>query len=1367
MYISEYPFKSAGYEIFIKSPSKADKSGGLALIVKKELKQLFAPLAEEKQPINKRIWSFEAHFPNKYMLHVVYNKNQITEIAKAIEDLKPSEGDVIIGDLNSYLDFSMDFISTSPKPKKNTQFMEKMAKNGWIDSFRAIYPDLKAYSRTGVAGKDKQYFTASRIDHILVRKGKVDNLSQAHIIEKDKCHSDHRMVITQISTETSLEPRANNGTIKVREGLKDKEKWKVFTNSLPPLDLKKTLYERSEEFKNKLLENFDKIFPEKEVTRKYWDNKIFRTKEYGELKEKKKTCYKINAHIKGVIFNGKKENYAHLEYLIEKLGVTQFPIIAKYNTSTFLDAQNLEIIYNKKIRTLLREDRKKSVEKKVEKIIEKADINGHNVFKMLREPKDSQIACLIEEDNIIIKEDLIEEKLQNTWTKIFKHETKRNDKLSEFLKYLPTPKTEPPKPNFNLENLKRIIKNKCPTAPGESKVTWQILNYCTDDYLKYLTEIFIYMYDNNLCPLSWKSGITTLIPKPGTAPSADGFRPITLLNVEYKLYTAILTESLLKWTLSNNVIPDSQNGALPDRGCDTCLWTLISTINECKKENHPLHVYYIDYSKAFDSVEHWVIEDILEHLGLGHFGYVVSSLLTSSYTRLKINNKISEKSICIEKGTKQGDVISPLLFLLFIAPCLWKLEKTCKGVEINNIKLKVAAIMDDVVLATDNIEDGKNMINIMKEFSAITGIKINPKKSAYAYANTDHKFLPESEGKYFDDLGNKKSYKYLGVWVNLDLDWTDTQEKLWGAILANTYKITKKFYIKPALMCRLINATVYAKIGYRMQVIVFEAEWLQKVKNFIRDRLNQAYKQTAKSSAPWILGYGLISLHVLNLQRYVGSLWRTLQRNENNLAKNNLLELLTRKTNRGPEGFKPAWVEPQDVLNALGLEWFHREATVHNFPPPPSDLDFPSLSHKYPVERHTIAAWSDGSLQIKKDKLYMAAGVITSEDEEWSWPIRGPPSSTEAEIQAAIGVLVTHLRTHEIVLYTDSLAAINALVMAAQNQHKNLHNSPNRTSLREFASLAKNRRVVHVGKRTHLEEPSMQLVHVHSHGDTDPEKRAKNEEKFGNLAPLHMGKNKEADKLAKKGCTRPLVPHPPSHPYADPLIIHSRNHPFACVKTLVNIATAKLTVDNYLATEPTKARRWLAENIDQVATTIPLRDNEASRQMQSFTLKILTSTLPTKHNIRKTKWYRELAEDHPKKTTYNSDKCPMCNMVESHWHTFEECEATRHHRLELVKEIEKLIQEQAEDSIPPIPWWFACRHLATTEEDVNWRGFLPHALRQYLTDVLKSAEKGDALLRKIALRFQENNIQIWEQRCRGLYPKPITPLPTTPHTAPS
>jgi len=182
----------------------------------------------------------------------------------------------------------------------------------------------------------------------------------------------------------------------------------------------------------------------------------------------------------------------------------------------------------------------------------------------------------------------------------------RRLEFSKFLKHMPKP---PPTatlstPNFSFKHLKAVLTTKQPTSPDESKITWKMLKHAPDHIIHSLSALYHKCYTSNTYPTLWHNGITSLIPKPNIPPTSDGFRPITLLNVEYKLYTHVLNKALTEWLIVHNLLPSSQNDALPDRGTDTCLWSMLAVFANSLLTKHPLHALFIDFSKAYDSVKH-------------------------------------------------------------------------------------------------------------------------------------------------------------------------------------------------------------------------------------------------------------------------------------------------------------------------------------------------------------------------------------------------------------------------------------------------------------------------------------------------------------------------------------------------------------------------------------------------------------------------------------------------------------------------------------------------------------------------------------------------------------------------------------------
>ena len=185
-----------------------------------------------------------------------------------------------------------------------------------------------------------------------------------------------------------------------------------------------------------------------------------------------------------------------------------------------------------KISTLIcrciRKYKKQSLTKVIDELKSKIDANGHNVFKLLRNSKATQIACLFTDDNEVLTEDSeIGSALSHKWVEIFSKKQSHSLSYHNFLKFLPKPPFNAPKPqpDFSPAHIRHIIHNKAPTSPSVSKITWTMLKHLPEHSISYLSTLFTKCFDTGEFPESWKLGRTALLNKPNTPPSAEGFRP--------------------------------------------------------------------------------------------------------------------------------------------------------------------------------------------------------------------------------------------------------------------------------------------------------------------------------------------------------------------------------------------------------------------------------------------------------------------------------------------------------------------------------------------------------------------------------------------------------------------------------------------------------------------------------------------------------------------------------------------------------------------------------------------------------------------------------------------------------------------------
>src|SRR4051812_47425161 len=138
-------------------------------------------------------------------------------------------------------------------------------------------------------------------------------------------------------------------------------------------------------------------------------------------------------------------------------------------------------------------------------------------------------------------------------------------------------------------------------------------------------------------PHAWKASTTSLIYKEGSDPhSVNGYRPISLLSVLYKIYTYMLNHRCTMMIEKYTLIPNTQNGFRSAKETSYCINALMAQIRKAHETEKPLHAMYIDFAKAFDSVPYWAILETLKHMNFGEeFIEVIQELYHNIHTQFK------------------------------------------------------------------------------------------------------------------------------------------------------------------------------------------------------------------------------------------------------------------------------------------------------------------------------------------------------------------------------------------------------------------------------------------------------------------------------------------------------------------------------------------------------------------------------------------------------------------------------------------------------------------------------------------------------------------------------------------------------------
>ena len=141
------------------------------------------------------------------------------------------------------------------------------------------------------------------------------------------------------------------------------------------------------------------------------------------------------------------------------------------------------------------------------------------------------------------------------------------------------------------------------------------------------------------------------------------------------------------------------------------LQTINQLIEKCNELKRPLCIGYIDYEQTFDSIEHEAIFKGLRSIGINEtYITILEDTYTFATATVHMDNQASEE-IPIPRSVKQGDPISPKLFIATIQEVFKNAQLEEKGINIDGEKQSNLRFADGVALTTEGVTDMEHQLN--------------------------------------------------------------------------------------------------------------------------------------------------------------------------------------------------------------------------------------------------------------------------------------------------------------------------------------------------------------------------------------------------------------------------------------------------------------------------------------------------------------------------------------------------------------------------------------------------------------------------------------------------------------------------------
>jgi hypothetical protein len=205
------------------------------------------------------------------------------------------------------------------------------------------------------------------------------------------------------------------------------------------------------------------------------------------------------------------------------------------------------------------------------------------------------------------------------------------------------------------------------SAAGPDGVPAILLKECKSTIARPLYLLQRKFLDEETTPHILKTSTITPIFKKGDQGQPANYRPISLTSHVIKIFEKIVRKKLIDHLEENNLLNQNQHGFRSGRSCLSQLLSHIDTILSYLEKGQNVDAIYLDFSKAFDKVDHFILLKKLESNGIkGKLLHWIKSFLTNRTQRVTVNSHLSDATK-VKSGVPQGSVLGPLLFIIMIA----------------------------------------------------------------------------------------------------------------------------------------------------------------------------------------------------------------------------------------------------------------------------------------------------------------------------------------------------------------------------------------------------------------------------------------------------------------------------------------------------------------------------------------------------------------------------------------------------------------------------------------------------------------------------------------------------------------------------
>ncbi len=476
--------------------------------------------------------------------------------------------------------------------------------------------------------------------------------------------------------------------------------------------------------------------------------------------------------------------------------------------------------------------------------------------------------------------------------------------LSRFCK----PNVVPPNPPiFSYTNVHEQLKRLTSSSPGPDGLSTMLLKSSRLETVEVLTAMFNTFIEKSFVPEQWKCANITPIPKVQHPREPSDYRPISLTSNLCKTFERILAKHIVRIT-SHIWSDNEQYGFLPGKSTMDAIVQVINDWGQAKDCKDEVFAVFFDFSKAFDLVDHEILLSKLEALLPEWLCSWLASYLSNRKQRVKINDKETEWKEVVA-GVIQGSVLGPILFILFISDINGYLPPG------TNLK-KYADDILAYLLGKRAPNYPQQIADGVEKWCQDNNMRLNEKKCKVIFIKNS-----ASDSAPVTTLGGEaleivNSYKYLGVDINDQLDWTQQWTRIQRKIVSIPYLLKQLRFdgFKEEIL-----VTVYRSCA--LSHIVYSSPALISTSAAIKDEMERYQRRALRiigiSEETALKKYGIVTVEQLIEHSSITTMRRIL--NDPSHPLTNKLKRDTSRTTRSTFRFELPVAHTETYNNSVVL----------------------------------------------------------------------------------------------------------------------------------------------------------------------------------------------------------------------------------------------------------------------------------------------------------------------------------------------------------------------------------------------------------------------------------------------------------------